>query len=259
MLTTVVGNGTSGFSGDNGPATNASISTANGLCVDRQNNLYFADSGGIGHIRKVDLSTGIITRFAGNGHYTFNGDSINADTAGFICSYNMKCDVLGNIYFSEYSNHRVRVIDNNHIIHTIAGTGVAGYSGDNGSATFAEISHPSGVALDTCGNVYIADYFNKRIRKVSLNPNCWPLAVDDAQQNKPLTIYPNPTTCTLHIDNLKAPATYTLYDITGRVVASSRLTTGQNEINTTHLSSGIYLLHLLHNDGTREVHKIVKD
>ena len=259
IITAFAGSGINGYGGDNGPASSAKFSRVLGLSLDRFGNIYVGDWDNA-RIRKIDAVTGIVTTIAGNGTVGYSGDDGLATLAMLAKPSAIRFDHCGNLYFSDEDNNRVRKVDvNTGIITTIAGSGVAGYGGDGGQATAAQFNHPTGLAIDDSGNLFISDYYNQRIRKVSFNPNCWPLAVGDAQQNKSLAIYPNPATSTLHIDNLKAPATYTLYDITGRVVATSQLTTGPNELNTTHLSPGIYLLHLLHKDGTREVHKIVKE
>ncbi len=259
MLSTIAGVGPYGCSGDGGPAVVAKMHVQGGMCADVYGNIYIADAAQ--SVRKIDAVTGIITRVAGTGDsvgYPYSGDNGPA-TAAHINPFGLAVDKVGNIFIADYSNNRVEVVDVNGFIHSIAGTGTNGYNADNIPATSAQLNHPEGVAVDKCGNIYVADFNNKRVRKITFNPNCWPLSVDSVQQDKPLTIYPNPATGTLHIDNLKDPATYTLYDITGRVVATSQLTTGPNELNTTHLSPGIYLLHLQHKDGTREVHKIVKE
>jgi hypothetical protein len=81
-------------------------------------------------------------------------------------------DMYGNLFIADYGNYRIRKIDNSGIIHTVAGNGTLGYSEDGGLATNAQIHFPEGVATDECGNLYIADEANSRIRKVSFNPGC---------------------------------------------------------------------------------------
>lgn len=259
MLTTVVGTGTGGFTGDNGPATAATIYASYGLCYDGINTIYLADSGGLGHIRKVDLSTGIITRFAGNGGVVFNGDEINADMAGFNCGYDIKADASGNVYIADYGNSRIRLIDNDHIIHTIAGTGIAGYSGDGGPAKEAQINQPQGLAIDKCGNLYIADTYNQRIRKVAMNPNCWPLAVEGTTTPSEAELYPLPVYNTLHIDKIKATCTYSLTDVCGRIIRTGQLQPGSNEIDMQPAPPGMYILQLRNTNGETKVYKVMKE
>ena len=259
IISRVAGTGVSGYNGDGIVATTAKLYFPVGLASDEIGNIYIADQGNA-RIRKINPS-GIISTYGGNGSTTYVGDGIPATTAQFSPNL-LKFDRENNLYFTAAPS-RVFKIANSGLIYRVTGTGVSINSGDGGQASEASVKRPFGLAFDGCNNLYLstigASGDSDKIRKVHFNPECWPLAVDDAHQNKPLTIYPNPATGTLHIDNLKAPATYTLYDVTGRVVATSQLTTGQNEINTTHLSPGIYLLHLQHKDGTREVHKIVKE
>ena len=166
IITTVAGNGIFGFSGDGGVATSAAIK-AEGICTDATGNLLI---GGSGQLRKVNMTTGIITTIAGNGTPApFLGDGLPATNAQFM-AFGIAADQIGNIFISDYGvgNSRILKIDTFGIIHTVAGTGVDGYSGDGGPATAAQIANPEGVAIDACGNVYIADDAYRRIRKVTL-------------------------------------------------------------------------------------------
>ena len=167
IITTIAGNGTAGYSGDNGPATNAQLNlTGDGLCRDKYGNIYIAEVNN--HvIRKITASTGIITTIAGIGISGYNGDNIPATNAQLYEPYDVIMDTAGNIYICDFLNNRVRKITaSTGIITTIAGTGVAGYSGDNGPATNAQIRHPEGMCLDRLGNLYIAGYQSYNIRKV---------------------------------------------------------------------------------------------
>jgi sugar lactone lactonase YvrE len=217
-ITTFAGTGTSGYSGDGGPATAAQIQAPAGIFFDKAGNLYI--SGGGARVRKIDVS-GVITTFAGNGTATISGDggpataagigaitSITQDTAGnilFAGSYRiMKVDGTGiittiagtgtigfagdggpataaqftyvnqiitdkdnNIYFTDEQNHRIRKIDGNGIITTVAGSGVGTYAGDGLPATTAKLSQPQGLWKDSCGNLYIADGIAYAIRIVN--------------------------------------------------------------------------------------------
>jgi uncharacterized protein (TIGR03437 family) len=160
VITTVAGNGTEGFSGDNGPATSAQLNNPGGVAVDSAGNLYIADSGNV-RVRKV--SNGVITTVAGGGSsFGDNGPATSAQlSVGGIA-----LDSADNLYIADYYNHRIRKVSNG-VITTIAGDGVPGFSGDNGPATSAQLASPSGVAVDSAGNLYIADEGNNRIRKVS--------------------------------------------------------------------------------------------
>ena len=166
IITTVAGNGTAGYSGDGGPATNARLCWPSDVAVDASGNLYIADW--YNHrIRKVDTS-GIITTVAGNGTASYSGDGGPATNASLRYPHGVAVDVNGNLYIADYDNHRIRTVDPLGIITTVAGNGTEGYSGDGGPATNARLQYPSGVTVDTSGNLYIADRDNHRIRKVSL-------------------------------------------------------------------------------------------
>ena len=160
VISTVAGTGTRGFSGDGGPATSAQLSGPGGLAVDSAGNLYIAE---YARIRKV--SNGVITTIAGSGTWGFSGDNGPATSAQIIDG-GIALDSAGNLYIADTNNYRVRKISNG-VITTVAGDGIPGFSGDNGPATSAQLSSPGGVAVDSAGNLYIADSFNNRIRKVS--------------------------------------------------------------------------------------------
>jgi uncharacterized protein (TIGR03437 family) len=168
ILTPVAGNGTRGFSGDNGPATSAQLNGPAGLAVDSADNLYIVDQFNY-RIRKV--SSGVITTVAGNGTYGFGGDNGPATSAQFRFSYGgvpigLAVDSARNLYIADYYNNRVRKVSNG-VITTVAGNGTQGFSGDNGPAVSAQLNQPEGLAVDSAGNLYIADWQNSRIRKVA--------------------------------------------------------------------------------------------
>jgi hypothetical protein len=166
IITTVAGNGTTGFSGDGGAATSASLNSTSDVAVDNAGNIYIADRNNY-RIRKVAVGTGIITTVAGNGSGGFSGDNGTATSAGFF-PWGLAVDGNGNLYIADPSSSRIRlVVAENGIITTVAGNGVGGFSGDGGSATSATLAAPMGVAVDSIGNLYIADYINNRIRRVS--------------------------------------------------------------------------------------------
>ncbi len=167
IITTVVGTGAQGYSGDNGPATSATLSSPSGVAVDSAGNLYIADSGN-NVVRKVNAATGIITTAAGNGARGYSGDGGPATSAGLGGPGGLAVDSAGNLYISIPANFSIRKVSAAAgIITTVAGYGTQGYSGDNGPATNAELSYPAGIALDSAGNLYIADYGNNVIRMMS--------------------------------------------------------------------------------------------
>ena len=163
VLTLVAGNGTPGFSGDNGPATSAQLANPEGLAVDSAGNLFIADAYNY-RIRKV--SNGVITTVAGNGTPGFSGDNGPATSAQLDPGSGLAVDSAGNLFIAEFHNQRIRKVSGG-MISTVAGNGTPGFSGDNGPATSAQLFGPAAVAVDSAGNLYIADSFNQRIRKVS--------------------------------------------------------------------------------------------
>ena len=163
-ISTVAGNGTAGFSGDGGSATKAELNNPFGVTADSAGNLYIQDTGNA-RIRKVD-TTGTITTIAGNGTLGYTGDGGPATNAELNQNQGARFDAAGNLYFADCGNGAIRKIDTSGIINTVAGNGTNGFSGDGGPATAAELSCPSGVAIDASGELFIADFFNNRIRKV---------------------------------------------------------------------------------------------
>jgi serine/threonine-protein kinase len=163
-IITIAGTGQNGFSGDNGPATQAQFDGPFGVAVDATGNLYIASPGN-SRVRRVDTHGRIIT-VAGNGQAGFSGDNGPATQAQLDTPARVAVDPAGNLYIADSYNNRVRRVDTNGRITTVAGNGQAGFSGDNGPATQAQLSNPYGVAVDAAGNLYVADCDNNRIRRV---------------------------------------------------------------------------------------------
>lgn len=166
VITTVAGNNTNGYSGDNGAATNAQLSPISGIATDIAGNLYIADHNNQ-VIRKVD-GFGIITTFAGNNTFGYSGDGGLATNAQLANPSAIAVDALGNVYFTEESNSVVRMVNALGIISTVAGTGTSGYSGDGFAATNAQLNNPRGLAFDAAGNMYFSELGNDVVRKVDL-------------------------------------------------------------------------------------------
>jgi uncharacterized protein (TIGR03437 family) len=164
VITTVAGNGTPGFSGDGGPATSTGVYGPSGVALDSAGSLYIADAGN-NRIRKV--SNGVITTVAGTGGWGGDGgDGGPATSAQLFVPAGVALDSAGSLYIADAGNNRIRKVSNG-VITTVAGNGTLGYSGDGGPATNAQLYGPEGVAVDSAGNIYIADMDNNRIRKVS--------------------------------------------------------------------------------------------
>ena len=164
-MTRYAGSGQSGFSGDGGPAANARFRVPAGLAFDSEGNLYIADRENH-RVRKVDPK-GYISTFAGIGEAGFSGDEGPAVKARLNLPSGVVVDKKGNLYISDRSNDRIRVVDKKGVIRTYAGSGVAGFQGDAGPALKAQLDKPFGIALDETKNLYIADRNNNRVRKVS--------------------------------------------------------------------------------------------
>ena len=171
IIVTIAGKDTGGFSGDGGPAIAAKLYFPVAIASDRSGNLYIADVAN-NRIRRIDGISKIITTIAGNDSAGYNSDGIVATASELFFPTDVFLDTAQNIYIADALNNRVRKISaTTGIISTIAGTGVAGYSGDNGPAINAELHEPSGVCVDKFGNVYIADYLNNVIRKITVGTN----------------------------------------------------------------------------------------
>jgi sugar lactone lactonase YvrE len=165
MIATVAGNGREGFFGDGGEATQASLNFPTGVAVDRAGNLFITDQSNH-RIRKVN-TVGVITTVAGNGRESFSGDGGGATQASLNLPTGMAVDAAGNLFIADTSNHRIRKVSTAGVITTVVGNGIGGFSGDGGAPTKASLYLPGGVAVDLTGNLYVADSFNNRIRKVS--------------------------------------------------------------------------------------------
>lgn len=165
VISTVAGNGSPGFSGDGGVATNASLNFPQGVTIDSSGNLYIADSVNR-RIRKVDTS-GVISTVAGDGSGGPGVDGGAATSAGLTFPTSVAIDSIGNLYIADEYNLRIRKVSASGVISTVAGNGLVGASGDGGAATSARLDSPRSVAVDSVGNLYIADSGNGRIRKVS--------------------------------------------------------------------------------------------
>ncbi len=206
VITTFAGTGITGYSGDGGLATAATLSNPTAVVADRNGNIFIADTGN-GVIRKVD-SSGTITTFssvtiywqgalaidasgnlyASDGLYEiwkilpsgsatvvagvlyeigYNGDEIPATQASLGEPTGIAIDSMGNLYIADWLNNRIRKVDTNGIISTVAGDGTPGFSGDGGPATSAMLSLPMDVAVDNQGDFYVADWLNFRVRLVN--------------------------------------------------------------------------------------------
>src|SRR5437879_6144918 len=168
IITTVAGTGAMGFSGDDGLATSAQLNSPIGVAVDAAGDLFIADA--YNHrIRRVAVSTGIITTVAGTGESGFSGDGGPATSAQVDTPTGVAIDAVGNLFIADADNHRIRrVAAGTGLITTVAGTGIPGFSDDGSPATRSHLSNPTGIAIDVAGNLFIADTESHRIRRVAV-------------------------------------------------------------------------------------------
>ena len=165
IITTVAGNGEHGYSGDDGPATQAKLASPIAVTCNDDGDLYIADHRN-SRIRKVDAATGIITTVAGNGNQGFSGDGGPVTQAAISLPRDVALDADGTLYIADGANNRIRKVVPDGTITTVAGNGRAEFSGDGGPAHKGSLSMPYSIALDSDGNLYIVDTGNYRVRKI---------------------------------------------------------------------------------------------
>ena len=166
LIWTIAGiGGKSGYSGDGGLATQALLAYPSAVAFDGDHSLYISDTGN-NVVRKVNLSTGIITTVAGTGATGFSGDGGQATSAQLNYPWGIALGGDGSLYIADLSNNRIRKVNPAGVISTVVGTGTRGYGGDAGLATQAQLNVPASVLVDVAGNLYVADSGNQLVRKV---------------------------------------------------------------------------------------------
>ena len=169
FITTIAGTGAYGYSGDGGAATAAAIAFPHGVNLDNNMNVYFGDYTAYNVIRKVTVSTGVISTVAGTGSTSggYNGDNIQATSATLYYPHDVVFDSTGNMYISDRSNNRIRKVDmSTGVITTVIGTGTASSTGDGSASTSATTKGPCYSRFDSSGNYYISECEGNRVRKV---------------------------------------------------------------------------------------------
>jgi len=167
IITTVAGTpGVQGYSGDGAAATQAKLTSPEGVALDEAGNLLIADTGN-NVVREIDAATGTIRTVAGTGVAGFNGDGQAATIAQLNSPWSVAVAQDGSIYIADLMNNRVRKVSVSGVISTVAGTGTRGFTGDGALATQAMLGEPAAVAIDPAGNIYIADSDNNRVREIS--------------------------------------------------------------------------------------------
>ncbi len=168
VISTIAGTGVAGYTGDSGAATAATIMNPHGITLDDAGNVYFGDYEAYNVIRKVTVSTGIISTVAGVGGTSgYNGDNIQATTATLYSPWGVALDTYGNVYISDLGNQRIRKVDvSTGLITTVVGNGTASSTGDGSAATAATVNTPGYSRFDSAGNYYIIECHGFRVRKV---------------------------------------------------------------------------------------------
>ncbi len=170
LISTIAGTGTAGYSGNSGQATAAMIKFPHGINLDNSLNVYFGDCcGGYNVVRKLTVSTGIITTVVGTGSTSggYNGDNIQATAASLNEPTDVLLDSYNNLYICDRYNHRVRKIDTSTgVITTVVGTGTSSSTGDGSAASSATVNEPNFSRFDSSGNWYITERDGNRVRKV---------------------------------------------------------------------------------------------
>ncbi len=309
IISTIAGNGVAGYSGDNGPATNAKLNLPYGLAIDKFGNIYFPEV--LNYcVRKINTS-GVISTIAGNGTYGFSGDGGSATAAQFRYPGGIAISDTGDIFVADYQNHRIRKInsagiintfagngtsgntgdngaatdaelnapnsvyiddDNNvyitdcyanivrkvnttGIITTIAGNGTVGYSGDNGPATLAQMSNPIGLCINKAGNIFVAEYDNNIIRKITYHNE----SVNNTNIQTVASIFPNPAHDELNIIARNKIGNLTISNLIGQIVLNRTYETETATVNIANLPPGVYTLKVTDNEGRKTITKFVKE
>lgn len=248
VISTVAGGSGSGFGGDGGPATAATLGRTRGVAIDSTYNLYIADADNY-RIRMVNKA-GNISTICGNGAMGYSGDGGPATAAqiGDAGSgppwQSVFPDKYGNILIADHYNNRIRKISTAGIITTIAGTGTTGYSGDGGPATAAELHNPNYVFCTDSGDIYISDQVNNVVRKLTASTTA--TTVLSMANDGAYRFFPNPATDLLNISAVKnSYREYTIINNGGTTVASGKILTAQKSIDIKRIPEGLYYIKLM--------------
>lgn len=246
IITTIVGTGVQGYTGDGGQATAAELNAPNDIALDRFGNIFFTQGGG-SCIRKVTISTGIITTIAGNGTLGSGGDGGLATAAQLNRPSCVLVDTTGNIFIADYWNNKIRQIAfNTGIITTIAGTGVSGYNGDGVICQLAEMSHPAMIIFNRVGNLFFTDRDNNRVREIVFNNHT--TSINKENGDNLLKVYPSPSSGSFTLETNASPEQkLQIYDVNGRLVLTQTIS-GKTIIDSSSLIDGVYNINIISNE-----------
>jgi sugar lactone lactonase YvrE len=249
IVSTIAGNGTSGNSGDGGAATAAQLKSPTGVVVDAAGNIYVADNAGHA-IRKVNAS-GIISKVAGTGATGYTGDGGAATAATLHFPADVTIDASGNLYIADLYNNVIRKVNTSGVITTYAGNGTSGFSGDGGNATACAMSQPWGLTIDASGNLFVADYQNARIRKITASITGIESLVPSSIK---VELSPNPNRGAFSIsallgNNTEEDIEIDVINVFGKVVLHKEVLPVHNLLQTqialpSYITSGLYLLRM---------------
>jgi hypothetical protein len=259
IITTIAGTGVPGpESADSVPATAANIYSPYGLHLSHDGYLYFYSTA----IRRLHLATGMISTFAGDGTVGYGGDGGPASAAKISFCHSITSDRFGNVFFTDRDNHTVRMVNSHRYVYRVAGTGIAGWSwvGADMRSDTTQLNDPRGIAVDTCGNVFICDRGNRVVWKVTFS-SCNVLSTPDEPllAAGELVLCPNPSTDKVTITSTVPIRSLRVMSINGQVLTTQSVGNEQKAIiETTYLSPGTYLLETICTDGSVLHNRFIK-
>jgi sugar lactone lactonase YvrE len=238
--------------GDGGPATNAGLDFPSGTYADPYGNIFVADLAN-SRIRKIDAN-GYISTVAGTWSSGFSGDGGSSTSAQLHYPVFVTGDAHGNLYISDYYNHKIRMIDTSGIINTIAGTGVAGFSGDGGNPVNAKLSGATSIVIAADGAIYFTD--NNRIRMISNVTT----GIQETTASSAISAYPNPSNGRFTLSRSSTEEAFVkIINITGQCVFSCKIREQEKEFNMEDLAPGIYNMQVIGRRDLKSVTIIIQE
>lgn len=263
IISTIAGNGSSGVgpTGNNGPATAAYLSSPRGIAFDKAGNLFVAEQ--MTQVRRISTA-GIINKFAGD--YAlglgYSGDGGLAKSAQLNGPVEVTVDSLNNVYISDMGNQVIRVVNVSGIISTYVGSGFhggpggpagqGGYSGDGGPLLACRLNNPWGLTLTRSGELVIVDWFNHRVRKITV-----PTSVHELDQPILFSVYPNPAKGLFQLKQ-ESPGKLQIINTLGQEVLNEDLPAGEHRIDLQGQAPGIYFLQVTQGNQQQSV-KLMND